>query len=55
VDFLVDPTHVAGTTFPIHMGEHEDGCCSNGVPYKQYYNIYTEEMKSNNFQSSNFY
>jgi len=37
VDSLADPIHGAGTTFPVHMGEHEDGCCSNAVPYKQYY------------------
>jgi hypothetical protein len=36
VDFPADPIHGAGTTSPIHMGEPEDGCCSNGVPYKQY-------------------
>jgi hypothetical protein len=44
VDSLADPIHGAGTTFPVRMGEHEDGCCSNAVPYKQYYKTFRSEV-----------
>jgi hypothetical protein len=37
------------------MGEHEDGCCSNGVPYEQYYiNIQWKNELKQLSQSSNF-
>jgi hypothetical protein len=45
VDFPADPIYGVGTIFPIRMGELEDGCCSNGVPYEQYYiNINLKRM-----------
>jgi len=44
VDSLADPICGAGTTFPVRMGEHEDGCCSNAVPYKQCYKKMRSEV-----------
>lgn len=44
MDSLADPIHAAGTTFPVRMGEHADGCCSNAVPCKQYYKKLRSEV-----------
>jgi len=44
VDSLADPIRGVGTTFPVRMGEHEDGCCSNAVPCKQNYKKLRSEI-----------
>jgi len=44
VDSLADPIYGVETTFPVRMGEHEDGCCSNAVPYKQCYKKLRSEV-----------